>query len=198
LAAKFEAIDPPSTGWRLYLEPNVHDIISNVYDDEGFDLFEYNELIAIQADITNTGWYKNSVYEDMYNAVDKSRIVRSSTLDMLGYPPVSGVTIKNDDKSKVLSDAEIKLASSNYNSGSGNITYAIPYWASLDYALIQNYLAEKKSNGQSLNSKEQGIITTQVRHRVTKGDYPIIVKYKLAGTNHISSATNIKMHNPID
>jgi hypothetical protein len=201
LEAKLDKINPRSNGARSYVSVNIHDIKTNVYVAEGFDKFEFDEtnpILILEADLTDNNWYKSCIYKKMYEEVDKNNISRGSTLDKLGYPPVGGVEIRNANTLKLLTDDEIKVGGSNFNASTGNFTYSIPYWASKDLAKIRTYAANKKANGKSVSAVEQQTLTLNEYPKVKKGDYEIVVKYKLPGKNTYSSELFETMYNPLD
>ena len=201
---KMSKFDTEGTGWRDYVEPFVHHIKANISDTEFFDknemqlINEEPSLIQFEALIEETKWYKRSVYRHMYDqkyiGIEESRGKISCNY---GYPPVKSVLIENNINDRQLTEDEIATGTATGTYANGIFTYALPYWCSRDFYFIKTHISNKIVNNLSLTKEEKKLLETDYPPVVTKGEYPVKVRYVLPGKNITTSTINIKMYNPI-
>ncbi|MCG8409760.1 MAG: hypothetical protein MI739_00565, partial [Bacteroidales bacterium] len=201
---KMSKFDTEGTGWRDYVEPFVHHIKANISDTEFFDknemqlINEEPSLIQFEALIEETKWYKRSVYRHMYDqkyiGIEESRGKISCNY---GYPPVKSVLIENNINDRQLTEDEIATGTATGTYANGIFTYALPYWCSRDFYFIKTHISNKIVNKLSLTKEEKKLLETDYPPVVTKGEYPVKVRYVLPGKNITTSTINIKMYNPI-
>lgn len=201
--------DVRGTGSRRPHGLFVHDVVANITEDEYFDSYEMDwingDLPTVQfvADLPNTNWYKKSFYKNMYanhtgESIAEERNDFDPNFNKLGFPPAMGIEIQNPIGGRTLSDDEISTGLATTTSPNGNFTYAVPFWCSKDHYAIKKEIGIKAAKGIELEKWELEIVANDFPPLVTKGDYPVTVKYVLPGTDIVTSEVEIEMYNPID
>ena len=201
--------DVQGTGWRKFSEPYVHHVKANITDDEFFDYYEMQwhngdfPMVQFEAELDKTNWYKKSFYKNMY-AINIEKDIKDKRqkfdpdFNKLGFPPKRAVEIQNITSDRKLADDEIETGIAGKTFAYGNFTYEIPYWCARDLKFIKEELALKVAMGNSLTKEEEEVMATSFPPVVTKGNYPVKIKYVLPGKNIATSTIDIKMYNPID
>ncbi|MDR0712787.1 MAG: hypothetical protein LBF89_00770 [Bacteroidales bacterium] len=207
-AEKMATFDTKGEGWRNSVEPFVHHIKANLRGAELFDKYEiqWNEntlpLVRFDAQIDQTNWYDNSFYKNMYQtstAYRQGMVDNRKGIDMrsFGEPPAAAVLIEAGDERQV-TDTEIATgAPAGYNFQSV-FTYALPYWCARDFFYMKNTLGEKQLRGGGVTASEEALMANDFPSMVTRGSYPVRVKYVLPGKEIETSAVDIEMYCPVE
>jgi hypothetical protein len=206
---KIAQYDTRGTGWRDFVSAFIHDIKANITDDEYFDLYEMQwfngdmPAVRFEAGLEGTRWFTKSIYDEMYayhsgTSIKDERVNFDPKLEEYGFPPVGAVEIQNTEDDNLLSEDEIKTGVPVTTNPYGIFAYRLPYYCARDFVFIKNEIGKKAARKEPLSKVEQEILATDFPPTVTKGDYPLKIKYMLPGKEVATSEINIKMYNPID
>lgn len=203
-AEKMGGFEFKKNGFRLYIEPFVHELGVNMRNFELFDDFEiegglqFRRLIDIHAIVNETEWFNKSIYPLVYQVTPES-VIKANRVQIMPSgifhsPPVNSVFIEQYNGGNRLQDHEIRTGRVSGLIQTGSVKYALPFVCSRDYYASKAYIS-RKSN---LNADELKIIKSDFPERVIKGDYPIVLKYSLPGRNIVTSTIQTTIFNPID
>lgn len=159
---------------------------------EVFDGIEYdyynpsNNLIQLTPDYSNTAWYTSKIAPLIYENADVRSVVGSIT------PPVDIALARIGlwEESTILSDVSLETGLTEEKINIGAFGNEISYFIDQDYNSIQRELAKYTTNHTATDGVKQ-LLQTDDLPSLTRGNYPIIAKYKLPGKDVIKTTKRL-------
>jgi hypothetical protein len=192
-AEKARAFDKRENCWREPIYPYIHNINTDLKEPELFDAYEINsaglntKIINLTAQIDQTEWYNQTVYNTMY---------QSQTYLQVPNNKIS--ILQMSTPNKLLSDDEITINTSLGYGTNGLIRYELAYYCAQDLYTAKNNISARLLYEQTISTSEIAILNQDIPPVVFQGNYPITATYILPGRNIVTSSINMNMYNPIN
>jgi len=181
---------------------NIYVILKRNEAQETFDQYEiYGQDNVfdpmVQAEATNgASWLRdiiNPALYDQYNGSGLSITWRDPKV--LGMGPLKGMEVSNSvapDK-YLLEQTDIDNGFAQTKAGRVYIGYYLSYYVLQDYYELRNQVAAYYLNASVLPEEVRRIMAMPEYAGMTKGDYPLTLKYVLPGTRQVTSSVPLSI-----
>jgi hypothetical protein len=181
---------------------NIYVILKRNEAQETFDQYEiYGQDNVfdpmVQAEATNgASWLRdiiNPALYDQYNGSGLSIAWRDPKV--LGMGPLKGMEVSNSvapDK-YLLEQTDIDNGFAQTKAGRVYIGYYLSYYVLQDYFELRNQVAAYYLNASVLPEEARRIMAMPEYVGMTKGDYPLMLKYVLPGTRQVTSSVPLSI-----
>jgi len=159
------------------------------FEIQGDAIFSTAPLVQLVAS-RNNSWLQNKLLPLLYNGYPFSpSLTISRDTTAYGIPPLRALQLYNNDNSLYqLEDVDIIGGYAQTRPGASRFMYYISLIANQDYAELLNKASRVAINGGTNNAAISRLITTVYPQPDGNINYPVELKYRLPGTNKITSS----------
>lgn len=188
-----------SGGWSWPIMTGIHELGVNVSSTEMFDEFEVNRqenfgpLVEFEAVLTDNAWYQKSVKQLIYPSYPAYGLtIDWRTPEIYGVPPAKAVFIAQDSDPLQLTEDQVRTNTFTNTSGYGSFVYNLPYTIYRDFLNLRQKAAAERAKGTA-NAWMQRLLEAQYPG-IYSGDYKMILRYRMPGTNKVTSSKIINIY----
>ena len=146
----------------------------------------------VQAEATNgASWLSDIINPALYDHYNGSGLrVMWRDPSVLGMGPLKGMEVSNSEAPDkyLLAQSDIDNGFAPTKAGRVYIGYYLSYYVLQDYYELRNQVADYYLNASVLPEEVKRIMAMPEYVGMTKGDYPLTLKYVLPGTGQVTSS----------
>ncbi len=195
-----------STGWRFPLLNGVHEVGITVSGNELFSGEEIlgpgglEPMVILEADLTGNSWWENDIKPLIYDTypINGNFQITWRQTSGKGLPPFRACFIRQVPNNVTYDEATLQSGLVGVQSGNAAIVFNMAYYAAFDFNELNGQAANYfVSNPSTTNPAILNLINGAFTP-IKQGTYRINLKYRLPGTNTITSTVPVDIYNPLN